>query len=124
MRRICMEAQPVREIDQMLSEVSPLELLTESLRWMRSDISGHALAGNRESHSEAVFQFELYASTRGILQKHQRTRKVLAEARERGEKRILDITICNGTSYGFELKSNKLTKVEIEAAVEQADGYR
>jgi hypothetical protein len=124
MRRICMEAQPVREIDQMLSEDSPLELLSVSLRWMRPDIIGHALVANRDSPSEAFFQFELYASTRGILHKHQQTRKVLAEARERGEKRRLDITISNGTSYGFELKSNKLTREEIEAAVEQADGYR
>jgi hypothetical protein len=124
MRQVCMEAQPIREIDQVISENDPFELLSVSLRWMRPSVIGHTLVANQQSPSEAVFQFELYASMRGLLQKHKCPRKVLAEAREVGDRRRLDITISNGKTYGFELKANKLTAAEIEAAVEQADGYR
>ena len=114
----------MREIDQILSNDGPLELLSVSLSWMRPIVIRNELVvANRQSSSEAIFQFELYASIRAILLKHDATRKVFAETRGFGEKK-LDIMIRNGTSYGFELKLNKLRRRELEDAAEQADGYR
>lgn len=66
---------------------------------------------------------QIGVEARAILQVHRSTRKVHAEVRACGEKRF-DLAIINGSSCGFELKSNKLSRGEIEAAVEQADGYK
>ena len=123
MRRICMEAQPVREIDEVASKDSPLAWLGAALRWMRPNVIEKALVENRQTPIEAIFQYELYASIRGIFRNDDGT-QVLAEARGHGEKKALNITISNGTSYGFEIKSNHLTKEDIKAVVEQADAYK
>ncbi|KAF1335414.1 hypothetical protein FI667_g1059, partial [Globisporangium splendens] len=124
MRRVCMEAQPVRVINQVAFGEDPFELLCLSLQFMKPSIVGNHRVTNRESPSEAVFQFELYASIRSILHTSKCSRSVLAKARDPGDKRRLDIIISNGVTYGYELKSNKLTKAEIESAVKQAEDYR
>jgi hypothetical protein len=46
MRQVCMEAQQIREIDQVISENDPFELLSVSLRWMRPSVIGKSLVAN------------------------------------------------------------------------------
>ncbi|KAH9071744.1 hypothetical protein Ae201684P_015519 [Aphanomyces euteiches] len=124
MRRVCLEALPIRDIKQVVSSENPLELFAASLQFLKPGTITHYLVTNRQCPSEAVFQFELYSSIRGILASNNASRHILAEAGERDDRRRLDIIICNGVKYGFELKSNQLTATNITAAVSQANGYR
>lgn len=127
MRRICMEAQPVRDMERALLDDTPLELLSASIRCMRPNIIGDALVANQKSHREAIFQFELYSAMRGIMQRNDCTQQILAETRGHGENQRFDILISGGggsISCGFELKSNKRTIAEIETAVKQADSHK
>lgn len=127
MRRLCLEALPIREIRVVATADDPLELFVVSLRFVNPESIRHVLVKNKLSPSESVFQFELFASIRGIFMTNNISDKnVLAEARDphdTGNQR-LDIIVTNGVKYGYELKADKLTQTEITAAVEQADGYR
>ncbi|CAK4946147.1 unnamed protein product [Aphanomyces euteiches] len=124
MRRVCLEALPIRDIKQALCSDNPFELFAAALQFLKPKTITHYLVTNRQCPSEAVFQFELYSSIRGILASNNASRHILAEAGECDDRRRLDIIICNGVKYGFELKSNQLTATNITAAVKQADGYR
>lgn len=84
MRRVCMEAQPVRVIDQVGTRDGLFELFAQALRFLKPDVIKHILVANQESPSESVFQYELYASIRGMFQKHRISCNVLAEARYPG----------------------------------------
>ncbi|KAF0711065.1 Aste57867_5402 [Aphanomyces stellatus] len=124
MRRVCLEALPIRDIKQVENADSPLDLLAASLQFMKPEVISHSLMTNRQCPSESVFQFELYSSIRAIFASNKTTKHVLAEARQLNDRRRLDIIISNGVKYGFELKSNCLTSTEIIAATSQANGYQ
>jgi hypothetical protein len=124
-RRICLEAVPLREISEAVYTDDPLQLLMLSLRFINPETIKHNFVQNKESPSEAVFQFELYSSIRGIFKKYSVSPiYLLAEARGLTDQKKLDILITNGKKHGYELKSNQRRESEIKAAVEQANGYR
>ncbi|GMF12343.1 unnamed protein product [Phytophthora lilii] len=126
MRRLCVEALPLREFRVVASANDPLELLAVSLRFISPKSVRHSNVKKKLSLSESVFHFELYASIRGILKANNSTKTVLAEASDSYDtgKRRLDIIDRNGEKYGYELKLIQLSKNEIIRAVQQADGYR
>ncbi|KAL3661848.1 hypothetical protein V7S43_013142 [Phytophthora oleae] len=124
MRRLCLEAVPIREIDIDTSADDPLELLVVSLQFMKPALIREVKSGS--SPSKVAFQFELYASIRGIFKTTNTSHSVLAEARDfyDSDNRRLDLIVSNRTKYGYELKSNVLRESAIKSAAQQAGGYR
>ncbi|EGZ10595.1 hypothetical protein PHYSODRAFT_304421 [Phytophthora sojae] len=122
MRRVCLEALPIRHIDEVLAADDPLELLATSLQYMETDVIG-ALKG--QTPSESALQCELYESIRGIFTSNSvSTRNIIAEDREIDKQRRFDIIVNHEVKYGIELRANLLTAADVAAAVGQADDYR
>lgn len=80
MRRVCLEALPIRHIDEVLAADDPLELLATSLQYMETDVIG-ALKG--QTPSESALQCELYESIRGFSRRTAFRQGILSQRIER-----------------------------------------
>ncbi|KAG7382900.1 hypothetical protein PHYPSEUDO_004245 [Phytophthora pseudosyringae] len=122
MKRVCLEALPAREIHKAVAAEDPVQLLSVALAYVNPNTIAHLLVKNRNSPSEAVFYFELYAVLRDILDKAG-TKKIYPEVKTADTKTRADILITNGDRLAYELKVNQLLeKSEINVAAAQADG--
>lgn len=129
MRRLCLEALPIRDIEPVASARDPLELLAAALRLMDPKAMGHSFGKDPIFPTESVLQFQMYTSIRGIAKANNTScTSILAETHGvRGKQKRSIITISNfenGVKVGFEIKATQPTEEALLTAVGDADRSR